>query len=136
MWCLSSEDSRMHLSDELAQKTVRQWVEIFDIDTFYKIYAKVNNAPDMSLKKRWRNCQAFIRVDGSYGGVSLVLNAYKFDRDELDEVIAHELGHILLDDVDELLTELLGKRLRKNVTRIIERTNERFARALARAKKG
>jgi Zn-dependent peptidase ImmA (M78 family) len=126
----------MHLSDELAKEKVQQWVEIFDVDTFYKIYVKVNNVPDQSLKKRWRKCQAFIKVDSAYGGVSLVLNAYNFERDELDEVIAHELGHIVLDDIDELLTELLGRQLRKNVTKIIERTNERFARALARAKKG
>jgi hypothetical protein len=126
----------VHLSDELAEDTVRRWVELFDIDSFYKIYAKVNNAPDPSLKKRWRKCQAFIKVDSAYGGVSLVINAYNFERDELDEVVAHELGHILLDEIDGLLTDLLGPKLRPTVTRLIERTNERFARTLARAKKG
>ena len=124
----------MHLSDELAKQRVREWVEDFDIDTFFKIYVKVNNAPDPSLKKRWRKCQAFIKVDGSYGGVSLVLNAYNFEKEELDEVIAHELGHVLLDDIDDLLSQLLGPKLKEYVTKVIERTNERFARTLSRAR--
>jgi hypothetical protein len=124
----------MHLSDDLAKERVHEWVGHFDIDTFFKIYVKVNNAPDTSLKKRWRKCQAFIKVDGAYGGVSLVLNAYNFEKEELDEVIAHELGHILLDDIDDLLSQLLGAKLREYVVKTIERTNERFARAFSRAR--
>jgi hypothetical protein len=55
-------------------------------------------------------------------------------KEELDEVIAHELGHILLDDIDDLLSQLLGAKLREYVVKTIERTNERFARAFSRAR--
>lgn len=114
---------------------IRFWERVFRFDPFYTIAVKLNMVPDSKLPDDLReDTEAQIDIDGSYGEVSLFVNVYKLKTlKDLDRVITHEFGHVLLHDLRRLAEEATANKLNENVLSLIERTNEKFSRVIVAA---
>ncbi len=124
----------MRLTESTARKAINKWRAILGVNQLYKVHFEINNQPDHTLKPSQRkDVEAKVKVDEAYYNIYLVLNAYEFEAEDLDHVIAHELLHVVLARMTTLTFETYGDNHEKTASNLIESTTEQLAQAFMRA---
>jgi hypothetical protein len=109
---------------------VSKWAGRFGLLPTWRISVRVNRTADECASKEHRDDQAFVSVDDGGFQATVEVNAYKLE-DPLDEVIAHEVFHIVSWRVAQMAESGAG-RLRGVVEAEVEDMVERTGRVLAR----
>lgn len=110
-------------------RLVRKWRKHLGIGEQWRVDVKVNEHPSGSEAE---DAQAHITVTPQYFHASLEVNAWQVDGVDLDEVIAHEMLHVLMKPIETIVEGAMGERFAELGEQHLESVVERMARALVR----
>lgn len=126
----------MRLTVQRARKAINYWRRVFGLDPEWLIETRINYVPDPGVDADKQRLAAFIEPEPGYLQASLTLNAYNIRSDEVDETIAHELLHIVLAEISEVVDGVLSGPLQAVANTLIEHTTTMLTNAFMRLKKG
>jgi len=115
-----------------AKRLITYWRRILGIDANWEIALRVNDS--WQEDDSHRDAAGHISVEEGYFRAYLTINGFNFPPDKLEEVIVHELCHIVLSPIATLAQSALGEAQEVVAVNIVEATTERFSRALRRLK--
>lgn len=123
----------MMIDPKRAKALIRFWRKILGIDSEWDIVLKLNDT--WQDDDQHRDAAGHITVEQGYFRAYLSLNVFNLKPDELDEVIVHELVHIVLAPLATFAQSTLTEAQEALAVNTIEATTERLARAFGRLAK-
>jgi hypothetical protein len=111
------------------RRLVAKWRKHLDISNQWRIEITIHDRPG---ERDTDDAQACISVSPQYMHASLEVNAWQCDGVDLDEVIAHEMLHVVLKPVETIVESAMGERFAELGEQHLEGLVERLTRALVR----
>jgi hypothetical protein len=111
----------MKLDNKLIQRKITQWQKKLKLNDFVITFviSEDSNQEDIDT-------QADIDVSLSYLRASITFYSPAISENQLDDVIIHELLHILFEPVSSLLFQAVGRKFEQLATDNIESTIEKI----------
>lgn len=106
--------------------TIDKWRKILQIEPRWKIRFEIKNSPS-EMSEGYNDAQACVDVESSYFSATIEFNAAEIAENELDEVVLHELLHIILEPLSCVAACGLGKKYEEMNTTLTESTIERLS---------
>jgi hypothetical protein len=113
-------------------KRVKKWRRVLGLGPDWRIGVRVLESPEDPGADA-NDAVAYIRVEPGYFQAAMTVNAWHVDKaTDLDQVIAHELTHIILQPVCTIVEAALGEHMAEVANQNMEALCERVSRALVR----
>ncbi len=111
------------------QRLITKWRRILGIGNQWRVDLKINKAP---RGEELEDAQAHIVVSPGYYHADMVVNAWQCVGIDLDEVVCHEMLHIVMKGVETVVEGAMGDRFAEVGEQMLESVVERLSRVLVR----
>ena len=127
---------RLDITPARVQKIVRRWLREFGMDRMWDLGVRVHRS-DAAVPEEYRDALAYAFVrDGTFLG-TIDVCAHNFTATtSLEEVVAHEVTHVLLWRLQEIAKAAAGERLHPVVDAEVESVVETLSRVFGRLGRG
>lgn len=127
----------MKVTQYMVRSRVNFWRELFNFDKLWKFHIHIYNAPEEILEedKEQKDSLAFVGVESGYHAANIYVNSYNIvSKEQLDEVVAHEMTHVVLNPLWIVASNALGDAHDTTARNLLESATERISRALLTCK--
>lgn len=112
-----------------AQRLIKKWRRHLGIGDQWRIELKVNEKPRGDEAE---DAQAHIVVTPQYFHAQMEINAWQVVGVDLEEIICHELLHVVMKPIETIVEGAMGERFAELGEQHLEGVVERLSRCLVR----
>ena len=116
-------------------RLARAWLFELGLDRLWHVGVRVNARPKDCEDEEHRDAVSFIEVKDGYFSARLDVNAYNLIGEDLEQVVAHEMMHVVLWRLAALCDAGHDEKMHGVIRVEVEDVVESVSRALARLKK-